>query len=267
MPNNNSVDPTVADVAEPSILTRDDGATIAYHNTPGKSPGVIFLTGFKSDMTGSKAGVVEKFCRHRGQAILRFDYTGHGQSSGTFDNGTIGQWADDAVYALDTLSEGPQVLVGSSMGGWIMLLVALRRPERIAGLVGLAAAPDFTEELMWEAFTDDQKASLERNGFVNLPNCYEDQDPYRISGDLIKDGREHLLLGSEIAIDAPVRLIHGIKDEDVPWRTSQRLSKQLRSEDVEVTFVKAGDHRLSEPPDLSRLTRTLGALLDQLEKK
>ena len=267
MPNNDSIDPTIADVAEPSILTRDDGATIAYHNTPGKSPGVIFLTGFKSDMTGSKAGAVEKFCRNRGQAILRFDYTGHGQSSGEFVNGTIGQWADDAVYALDKLSEGPQVLVGSSMGGWIMLLVALRRPERIAGLIGLASAPDFTEELMWDAFTDDQKSALERDGFVDLPNCYEDQEPYRISGDLIKDGRERLLLGSEIAIDAPVRLIHGIRDEDVPWKTSQRLSQQLRTEDIEVTFVKAGDHRLSEPSDLNRLTCILGELLDQLEEK
>jgi len=267
MPNNNSVDPIADDVIEPSILTRDDGATIAYHNTPGKSPGVVFLTGFKSDMTGGKAEAVDKFCRNRGQAILRFDYTGHGQSSGEFDKGTIGQWADDAVYALDTLSDGPQVLVGSSMGGWIMLLVALMRPERIAGLVGLAAAPDFTEELMWDAFTDDQKTALERDGFVDLPNCYEDQEPYRISDDLIKDGREHLLLGSEIAIEAPVRLIHGIKDADVPWKTSQRLSKQLRSEDVDVTFAKAGDHRLSEPSDLNRLTRTLGALLDQLEKK
>jgi pimeloyl-ACP methyl ester carboxylesterase len=265
MPNKKSVDPDINNLPEPSILARDDGATIAYHKTDGKNPGVVFLTGFKSDMTGGKAMAVETFCRERGQAFLRFDYTGHGQSSGNFADGTIGQWTDDAVYALDQLTEGPQVLVGSSMGGWIMLLSALRRPGRIAGLLGLAAAPDFTEELMWDAFTDEQKATMEDNGFLELPNCYEDQDPYRISKALIKDGRNHLLLGGEIDITAPIRLIHGVLDQDVPWKTSERISGLARSQDVEVTFVKSGDHRLSEPNDLNRLTHTLGALLDQLE--
>jgi len=265
MPKNNFANPTPENLPEPSILTRDDGATIAYRRMPGKTPGVIFLTGFKSDMTGDKAAAVEKYCQQRGQAILRFDYTGHGQSSGAFEHGTIGQWANDAVDALDHLCEGPQVLVGSSMGGWIMLLTALRRPSRVAGLVGLASAPDFTEDLMWAAFSDDQKATLERDGFVDLPNCYEDLEPYRISDGLIRDGRNHLLLKDKIAIDVPVRLIHGMKDQDVPWTTSDRIAHQLRSEDVEVTFVKSGDHRLSEPSDLNRLTRTLGALLDQLE--
>jgi len=259
------VDPPLEGIPKPAIISSDDGATIAYHLTSGKHPGVIFLTGFKSDMTGGKAMAVETFCHKRGQAILRFDYTGHGQSSGEFEDGTIGQWAADAVYALDHLTEGPQVLVGSSMGGWIMLLTALARPERIAGLIGLAAAPDFTEDQMWDVFTPEQKATMERDGYLDLPNCYDDQEPYRISGKLIEEGRDNLLLGSEIPIDVPVRLIQGLKDEDVPWITCERLSDKLRSDDVEVTLVKAGDHRLSEPNDIDRLTRTLGGLLDQLE--
>ncbi len=169
---------------ENTILTRDDGGTIAYNRSLGKNPGVMFLTGFKSDMQGGKALAIEQFCQNRGQAFLRFDYSGHGQSSGTFDNGTIGAWVDDAVYALDNLTEGPQVLIGSSMGGWIMLLVALQRPDRITGLIGLAAAPDFTEELIWNAFSEEQKLALERDGFIDLPNCYEDLEPYRISNAL-----------------------------------------------------------------------------------
>jgi len=249
---------------ETPILTRDDGATIAYRYTSGKSPGVMFFTGLKSDMTGGKALAVKKFCQDRGQAILRFDYTGHGQSSGAFEDGTVGQWTEDATDALDRLTEGPQVLVGSSLGGWVMLLTALNRPDRVAGLLGLAAAPDFTEDLIWQALSDEQKTALDRQGHVDLPNCYDDQEPYRISRNLISDGRKHLLLGGEIAIDVPVRLIHGLKDEDVPWQTSQRLSQRLRSKDVDVTLVKDGDHRLSEPGDIERLTRTLGALLDQL---
>ena len=170
----------------PEILTRDDGTTIAYHQTPGESPGVIFMTGFKSDMTGGKALALEEFCRNRGQAFLRFDYTGHGQSSGAFEDGTIGEWADDAILALDRLSDGPQVLVGSSMGGWIMLLAALARPDRIAGLVGTAAAPDFTEDMMQGALSAEQKQQLETDGFAEIPNCY-DEEPYKITKALLDE--------------------------------------------------------------------------------
>jgi pimeloyl-ACP methyl ester carboxylesterase len=265
MPNNNT-EQLNNNQPELSILTRDDGATIAYNKSSGKSPGALFLTGFKSDMQGGKAIAVDKFCRDRGQAIVRFDYTGHGQSSGKFIDGTIGQWVDDAVYVLDNLTDGPQVLVGSSMGGWIMLLVALQRPDRIAGILGMAAAPDFTEELMWDAFEDEQKQALERDGFVDLPNCYEDEEPYRISRNLIVEGRDHLLLQKPIDIDVPIRLIQGLLDEDVPWQTSARLTEMLRSNDVETTFVKSGDHRLSEPRDIDRLLSILGELLDQLEQ-
>ncbi len=250
-------------VQPPEILTRDDGATIAYYRNPGKSPGVVFLTGFKSDMTGGKALALEELCQSRGQAYLRFDYFGHGQSSGAFEDGTIGRWTEDTVSAIDKLCEGPQVLVGSSMGGWIMLLAALTRPDRVAGLVGTAAAPDFTEELI-PALTPEQRQQLETEGFAEIPNCYDDE-PYKITKALLEDGRKHLLLKDEIPLDCPVRLIHGTNDEDVPWETSLMTADKLRSTDIETLFVKNGDHRLSEPHDLERLCKTVERLLDQLE--
>ena len=225
---------------------------------------MIFLTGFKSDMTGSKALALEDFCRQRGTAFLRFDYTGHGQSSGAFEDGTIGEWADDAITALDRLTEGPQILVGSSMGGWIMLLAALARPDRIAGLVGTAAAPDFTEDLIPNELSDEQKKQMAEQGFAEIPNCY-DEEPYKITKALLDDGRDHLLLRGEIPLDCPVRLIHGTNDEDVPWQISLNIAERVRSVDVETLFVKNGDHRLSEPRDLERLCRTVGRLLDQLQ--
>ncbi|MEQ8505192.1 MAG: alpha/beta hydrolase [Rhodospirillales bacterium] len=215
-------------------------------------------------MTGGKALALEAYCRARGQAFLRFDYTGHGQSSGVFEEGSIGQWADDAITALDELTEGGQVLVGSSMGGWIMLLVALARKTRIRGLLGIAAAPDFTRDLLWDEFTDAQKEQMAHDGFVELPNCYDDQAPYRICKPLIDDGWDRLLLDKPIDLDIPVRLIHGIEDEDVPWKTSLKIQKQLTSHDVEVQLIKNGGHRLSEDHDLDRLTRTLDALLTQM---
>ncbi len=249
----------------PSHMTRGGGKTIAYHKTPGKGPGVVFLTGFKSDMTGAKALALETYCKTAGRAFLRFDYTGHGQSSGSFDAGTIGQWAQDALDALDALTEGPQILVGSSMGGWIMLLAARARPERVIGLIGVAAAPDFTRDLMWNGFTDEQRAALERDGHVDVPNCHGDQEPYRIQKKLIDDGFDQILLDTPLEINVPVRLIHGLLDQDVPWRTALKIQSALTSDDVEVTLVKDGGHRLSGPHDLDRLTRTLDALSGKLE--
>lgn len=250
-------------IATPNFLTRDDGATIAYHLTPGKAPGVVFLTGFKSDMTGSKAVAVEALCRRLGHACLRFDYFGHGASSGAFADGTIGRWAADAVSAIDALTDGPQILVGSSMGGWVMLLAALARPARVAGLLGIAAAPDFTEDLIPAALNDEQKALLARDGEVAIPNCY-DEEPYLIRQALLDEGRDNLLLRGPIGLDVPVRLIHGMLDEDVPWQTALKIVARLAGDDVEVTYVKAGDHRLSEDRDLRRLERTLTALLQDL---
>jgi pimeloyl-ACP methyl ester carboxylesterase len=246
---------------DPQILTRADGAAIAYHKTAGKSPGIVFLSGYMSDMTGSKAVFVEDFCKSRGQAFLRFDYTGHGQSSGAFTDGTIGQWAADAIFALDELTEGPQILVGSSMGGWIMLLAALARPERIAGLVGIAPAPDFTEDLLETQLLPEQKKIMQRDGVVYVESEYG-PDPTPFTQALVDDGRDNLLLRRKIPLHCPVRIIHGMNDPDVPWQTALRISEMLESDDVEVQFVKSGDHRLSEESDLARLGRTLGALLD-----
>jgi pimeloyl-ACP methyl ester carboxylesterase len=250
-----------APLSQAEILARKDGATIAYHRTDGRSPGVVFLTGFRSDMTGGKATMLEDFCRRRGQAFLRFDYTGHGESSGRFEDGTIGSWTEDAVAALDELTQGPQILVGSSMGGWIMLLAALARPKRVAGLVGIAAAPDFTEDLLEHDLTPEQRKVMARDGVVYVDSEY-DPEPTPFTKALIEEGREHLLLRRRIPLDCPVRLLHGMRDPDVPWQTSLRIQQMLAAEDVEVTLVKDGDHRLSRDHDLARLAHTVDVLLD-----
>ncbi len=255
------------------ILARPDGAGIAYHRTRADEshsrdtkatlPGIVFLGGFMSDMTGGKALALETHAKARGQAFVRFDYLGHGASSGRFEDGTIGRWADDAVAVLDNLSEGPQILVGSSMGGWIMLLAALARPERVAGLIGIAAAPDFTQTLMWDAFGPDIRAALRRDGIYRQPSDYGEA-PYPITLGLIEDGRQHLIMDKPIPITCPVRLIHGTADGDVPYTLSLDLMDKLESADVEVTLVKDGGHRLSEPQDLARLTRAAAALSGQV---
>ena len=248
------------------ILARASGASIAYHAVAGSSsnslPGIIFMTGFMSDMTGGKALALEQLARERELAFLRFDYQGHGQSSGEFAEGTISLWAEDALAVLDELTEGPQILVGSSMGGWMMLLTARTRPERIAGLVGIAAAPDFTEDLLRQELTAEQMAEVEENGFVVVPSEFEDD--YTFTKALFDDGKEHLVLREEIPLDCPVRLLHGLNDQSVPWQTALTIQEKLRSEDVEVTLIKNGDHRLSEDADLARLTRTVSALVDSL---
>ncbi len=242
-----------------AILPRPGGASIAYRKTAGTSPGVIFMGGFKSDMTGTKACALEAACRTEGRAFVRFDYSGHGESSGAFADGTIGSWTDDAIAVLDQASEGPQVLVGSSMGGWIMLLAALVRPTRVAGLVGIASAPDFTEELMWRRFGDDVRDALERTGVHYQPSAYDD-DPTPITWKLIEDGRRHLLLERPIAIHCPVRLLHGMRDEDVPWTTAPRIAEKLLADDVRVMIIKDGDHRLSRDQDILRLCVTVEEL-------
>ncbi len=253
--------PAAAEVS-PQYARRDDGSTIAYHRVPGKPPGVVFLTGYKSDMTGSKALRLEHFCRARGLAYVRFDYYGHGASSGAFTDGTLGGWTDDAVFVLDHLTEGPQVLVGSSLGGWTMLLAALRRPERVAALLGIASAPDFTENIP-AMLSNEQKAILAKDGVVSVYSPY-DPEPMPVTQLILEEGRNHLLLEDEIPLDCPVRLIHGMKDPDVPWQTSLKLAEKLCSTDVEIILVKSSAHRLSEPNDLERLCDTLEALLRRL---
>lgn len=250
--------------AECEFLERGDGHRVAYVRHRGASPGVVFLHGLKSDMEGGKALALEAHCRARGQAFLRLDTFGHGRSSGTFEEGTIGRWRADVAAALDQLTEGPQVVVGSSMGGWLMLLALLDRPDRVVAGLGIAAAPDFTEDLLEPGLTEDQRAELKRDGLVHLPNCYG-ADPYPIALSLIEEGRDHLLLRGPLPITQPLRLIHGLKDEDVPWPTSQRIMERVAGEDVECLFVKNGDHRLSEPADLARLGHALDGLLAHLE--
>ena len=221
------------------------------------------MCGFMSDMTGTKATALETWCQKHDKSFLRFDYRGHGHSSGEFSDGTIGMWTDDAVFAIENLTTGPQILVGSSMGGWIMLLAALRLKKRIAGLLGLAAAPDFTEELIHKELKEEHLAILNRDGFISLPGDYGDE-PYIITKKLIEDGRHNMVLNGTIELDVPVRLIQGMNDADVPWASALKIQEKLRTNDVEVTLVKNGDHRLSEPEDLDRLTRTLEQLINQI---
>jgi pimeloyl-ACP methyl ester carboxylesterase len=244
----------------PEILPRHDGATVAYRRVSGAAPGVVFLAGLRSDMTGIKALYLDEFCRRRGRACLRFDYFGHGRSSGAFADGTVGRWAEDAVAVIDELTEGPQILVGSSLGGWIMLLAARARPGRIRALVGIAPAPDATEDLLLPRLDTAQRKELLTTGAVTLPSEYDPSGyTYRLS--LIEDGRRHLIMRAPIALDCPVRLLHGMRDASVPWQTSLRLAEQLTSRDVTVTLVKDGDHRLSTAADLARLADTLDELV------
>ena len=213
-----------------------------------------------SDMTGSKALAIEEFARARGQACLRFDYSGHGESEGRFEDGTIGSWFQDALAAFDALTQGPQIVVGSSMGGWIALLLARARPDRVAALVGIAPAPDFTEDLIWAKMPEAQRAELLAKGVLHQPSDYGEK-PYAITKALIEDGRNHLLLRAPLAFDGKVRLLHGMRDPDVPWELSPKIAAVLTAADVRVTLIKDGDHRLSRDQDLDLLRTTLAGLL------
>ncbi len=240
-------------------LVLDDGAVIAYRRTVGRAPAVLFCGGFMSDMTGTKATTLEAFCRDRGQCFVRFDYQGHGESSGAFEDGTIGRWTGDALAVIDRLTDGPVIVVGSSMGGWIMLLAALARRDRVLGLVGVAAAPDFTRRMTEREFDAEQRAALARDGRVAMASPY-DPRPYVITQALIDDGNARCLLDAPIPLTCTVRLLHGMRDESVPWETSMRIMGWLESRDATVTLVKDGDHRLSEPSDLRRLCDAVGEL-------
>lgn len=252
--------PAPEESGPPEILTRDDGATIAYRRRPGAGPGIVFLGGFMSDMNGTKARWLDRYAASRGRAYLRYDAFGHGLSSGPFEAATVGRWREDAAAMLDALTEGPQVVVGSSIGGWVALLAALDRPARVAALVGIAAAPDATETLMWANLPPDLRAKMMRDGYVDLPSQYGEA-PYRFTRALIEDGRKHLVMDKPLPIHCPVRLLQGMADPDVPWRTALDLASHLPGGDVEVTLVKDGDHRLSRPRDLDLLARTLDALI------
>jgi len=243
----------------PDYLETPSGRRIAYCRRHGSGPGVVFLGGFRSDMTGTKALWLQDWAAARGRAFLRFDYSGHGASGGDFLDGCIGDWAEDAAAVLDALCTGPQVLVGSSMGGWIALLLARARPGRVAALVGIAAAPDFTEDGMWAGFTPDERRRLVEDGRVEQPSDYSDE-PYVITRRLIEDGRRHLVLRAPLALPFPVRLLQGTADSDVPVPVALRLLEHAEGDDIRLTLVKGADHRFSSPECLA----LIGAALDEV---
>ncbi len=242
-----------------TLLDRGDGIRLAYDLQPGDGPAIVFLPGLRSDRSGDKATALAAHALARGWLLLRLDYSGHGESDGRFEDGTIGRWRDDALLLIDRLLPGgPLLLVGSSMGGWLALLIALARPERVAGLVGIAAAPDFTETLLWADLDPASRGKLLADGVIHLDSAYG--EPLPVTRALVKDGRRHCLLGSAIPIRCPVRLLQGQRDEQVSWRTALTLADRLTGADVAVTLIKDGDHRLSRPQDLA----VFHAILDQL---
>ncbi|MFO1189570.1 MAG: alpha/beta hydrolase [Alphaproteobacteria bacterium] len=248
--------------APPQILKRPDGASLAYRKREGRGPTIVFLPGFKSDMGGTKAVTLDRFASERGQSFLRFDYFGHGVSSGAFVDGTIGRWKDDAIAVIEAATQGPLVLVGSSMGGWVMLLAALALRPRITGLVGVAPAPDFTRRLMAEELSAADRATLARDGVLLQHSDYS-PEPTPITARLIAEAESHMLLDAPIDLPCPVRLLHGTRDPDVPWQTSIRILDRITSTDATLTLIKDGDHRLSSAVDLARLTRAVAELSDR----
>ena len=243
----------------PNYLETKHGRRIAYHKTHGAGPGVVFLGGFVSDMEGTKAIYLEDWAKSSGRAFVRFDYSGHGQSSEDFVDGCIGDWAQDAQAVVEALTEGPQILVGSSMGGWISLLLAKRIAPRIGGLVGIAAAPDFTQDSMWASFDATQRAALEADGSIRLPSEYSDEG-YLITRKLIEDGRDQLVLRAPLELPFPVRLLHGTADVDVEMSVPLKIIDHARGPDIRLTLVKGVDHRFSGPDELAMITDAIAQI-------
>lgn len=244
---------------EIETLDRGDGVLLAYESSHGSGPTVVWLSGFKSDMAGTKAQVLADWARAKGQSFLRLDYSGHGRSGGAFEDGTIGRWRDDALAVIDAASTGPLVLVGSSMGGWLALLVAKARPERVQSMVLIAPAADFTEDLLWAGLDPAARREIEETGRWARPSAYDPQ-PYVITRRLIEEGRDHLLLGAPIAFGGAVRILQGARDPDVPFAHAQRLADRLTTDDLAFTLIRDGDHRLSRPQDLKKLVAAVEEL-------
>ncbi|MEO6582082.1 MAG: alpha/beta hydrolase [Sphingomicrobium sp.] len=239
------------------FLDHGDGIRLAYRLRPGSAPTLLFLPGYASDMDGAKAMALDALAGRLGAAMLRFDYSGTGTSDGDFEDGTLAGWLGESLAAVDRLTEGPLIVIGSSMGAWIALHLAIQRPERVKGLVGIAAAPDFTE---W-GFSDEQKDVLSRDGRLERPNAFGGT-PQLTTLAFWQSGQSLRLLDAPIAIDCPVRLVHGDADGDVPITVATRLMQQLRSADVQLNVLKGGGHRLSEPGEISAIVRTVAALVE-----
>jgi pimeloyl-ACP methyl ester carboxylesterase len=241
------------------MLDRGDGNRLAFALEQGRGPGLMFLPGYQSDMNGSKALALEAHARVRGQAMLRFDYSGHGASEGRFEEGSIGRWRADTLAVLDQLADGPQILVGSSMGGWLALLAALARPERVAGLLLLAPAPDFTRWGMTAGLTPQEGAEMDNYGLIRRPSPHG-PDGLCITRHLLVEAEAHILMDRPIPLAMPARILQGQRDPDVPWKRALMLAEKLESADVHLTLIKDGDHRLSRPQDLALLLAEADAL-------
>ena len=250
------------------FLQRHDDETnqsyqIAYQSRSGNGIGIVFLCGHGSDMYGSKAEALDAYCAAHNLPFTRFDYFGHGESDGAFLDGTISRWTEDALAILDEVTDGPQILVGSSLGGWIMLNVAVARPQRVAGLIGIAAAPDFTERLIWDSLSPEQQADMQEAGHIALPNPYADEDviyPYH----LIEDGRDNLRLTNSLPITCPITLHQGMQDHEVPWRTALEIADKDDSDDVTINLVKSAGHRFSSEDEIAALLTSVTQMRDKL---
>jgi pimeloyl-ACP methyl ester carboxylesterase len=245
------------------FFANSEDRRIAYNRTSGTEPGIVFLGGFRSDMEGTKALALEQWAQARGRAFLRLDYSGHGKSSGKFTDGAIGDWFEDARDAILELTDGPQVLVGSSMGGWIALLIARELPERVAGMVTIAAAPDFTEDSMWASMDPDTRRQLEEVGHLEMPSEYDD-GPYVITRRLINEGRNRLVLRDPLALPFPVRMLQGTADADVSQEVALRLLDHAEGTDIRLTLVKGADHRFSTPECLALIETAIDEVLDRI---
>lgn len=253
---------------QPDYLKRDNSPDLAYVYSPPAAQGsdlpvLVFLGGFRSDMAGTKALYLEEQCRAHGQGFMRFDYRGHGKSGGAFTEGTVGLWKEDMLAVIDAIVPGKDlILAGSSMGGWIALLVALERPDQVRGVVGIAAAPDFTRAMYNLEFDDDMRRTLDKTGQVEFPNEYSDE-PYIITKKLIEDGKQHCILERDgLSFAMPLRLVQGMKDDSVPWQTAYHIKNAAPSSDIEVFLVEKGDHRLSAPDELKLIARQAHELSD-----
>ena len=242
-----------------TVGTGQASRPIAIRQRPGRAPGLLWLGGFKSDMQGIKAQALDAWAHQHGRALTRFDYSGHGELGGSFTDGTIGRWLEDSLAVLDACCDGPQVVIGSSMGGWMALLMvralARRAPPaaaKIAALVLIAPAVDFTEALMWKRFSPEIQRQIEHEGVWERPSAYG-EEPYPITRRLIEEARHHLLLDGLIETGCPVRILQGVQDPDVPWQHAVDLTARLGQDDVVLTLVKDGDHRLSRPEDVERM--------------